>query len=500
MKKILYLMAAFVMLLSLPALVLGIGRARVERATEGTITAADASAADTILPGVFIGPIDVSGLTEAEARAKVSAFVEQMKKETVTVNIGDHQEMLPVSEIGFTWVNTDAPKKALSYGKSGNILERYKIVHDLETSPYVIELQRSVDTAAIEEFLSEQIDKYEYDAVDAHIEMNEDGYLVVVPAENGFQIDRETSRMRLNGYLTGTWAGEKPVCSLKTEVEYGYNETEAMEKVHDVLGAYATEYTGAMPERATNVRNGGSKMNGITLLPGERYSTLSLLEPFTVENGYEPAPSYNSGEVEDSLGGGICQLASTLYMAVMYAELDVVVRVNHSLPVHYVKTSMDATVSDHLDFIFENSTEYPIYIFMNTDNEVVTARIYGVETRDPNREIDFESEVTEREEAGIKLIANNSAGFGYVKKLKSASDGIRSCLWKLVTENGETERIRVNTSHYNMVDETYEVGVVSGSETATGLMYSAVSANDLERVYSLINQYGTYDTGYSGGD
>ena len=104
------------MLLSLPALVLGIGRARVERATEGTITAADASAADTILPGVFIGPIDVSGLTEAEARAKVSAFVEQMKKETVTVNIGDNQEMLPVSEIGFTWVNTDAPKRPFPTG------------------------------------------------------------------------------------------------------------------------------------------------------------------------------------------------------------------------------------------------------------------------------------------------------------------------------------------------------------------------------------------------
>ena len=91
---------------------------------------------------------------------------------------------------------------------------------------------------------------------------------------------------------------------------------------------------------------GASKLNGHIIYPGETFSVTAAVIPFTAENGYMLAPSYESGSVVDSYGGGICQVSTTLYNAVLDAELEVVERHNHSMTVSYVEASKDAAIAE----------------------------------------------------------------------------------------------------------------------------------------------------------
>lgn len=134
------------------------------------------------------------------------------------------------------------------------------------------------------------------------------------------------------------------------------------------------------------------------MYPGDTFSTYNTVKPFSTENGYEMAGSYLNGKVVDSIGGGICQVSTTLYNAVLRAELEVTERHNHSMIVTYVDPSADAAIAESSgkDFVFVNNTDYPIYIDGHTADKKITFTIYGVETRAKNRAVDYESEVVEK--------------------------------------------------------------------------------------------------------
>ena len=152
---------------------------------------------------------------------------------------------------------------------------------------------------------------------------------------------------------------------------------EELSQVKDVLGT-ATPYYGSSYERNTNVEVGASKINGTLIMPGETFSVTAAVTPFNADNGYYPAPSYESGQVVDTYGGGICQVSTTLYNAVLKAELQVDERHNHTMLVSYVDPSKDAAIAEGLmDFVFTNNTDAPIYIYGVGYQGTLNFTIYG---------------------------------------------------------------------------------------------------------------------------
>ena len=176
------------------------------------------------------------------------------------------------------------------------------------------------------------------------------------------------------------------------------------------------------------------------------------------------AGSYLNGKVVDSLGGGICQVSTTLYDAVLYAELEVTERHNHSMIVSYVDPSADAAIAESSgkDFCFINNTEYPIYIEGIIDNKTITFNIYGKETRPSNRKVRYESEILEVINPPADMIyPDPSHPIGYIVK-ESAHIGYKAKLWKIVTEDGaEVSRTQVNSSNYKMVPRSATVGTAT---------------------------------------
>ena len=129
------------------------------------------------------------------------------------------------------------------------------------------------------------------------------------------------------------------------------------------LGGFSTDFSSSAAGRATNVKNACSLINGSVIYPGEQFSVYEAISPITTDNGYQIAGAYENGQVVDSVGGGVCQVATTLYNAVIRAELDIVQRYNHSMIVSYVKPSDDAAIAGtYKDLKFKNNLDNPVYI------------------------------------------------------------------------------------------------------------------------------------------
>ena len=203
----------------------------------------------------------------------------------------------------------------------------------------------------------------------------------------------------------------------------------------------------------------------------ECYVSIENLEDDEVEIlvNHSLAASYLNGKVVDSLGGGICQVSTTLYNAVLLAELDVTQRYNHSMIVAYVDPSADAAIAESAgkDFKFVNNTDAPIYIEGIIKNKKITVNIYGKETRDNNREVIYESEIISRTPPGQDVIyVDAGRPIGYIVK-ESAHVGYKARLWKVVKENGEVvERTQVNSSTYKMTPRYATVGVSTADPNA----------------------------------
>ena len=242
-----------------------------------------------------------------------------------------------------------------------------------------------------------------------------------------------------------------------------------------LIGTYSTHYDTTAP-RAVNIGIAVERLNGTVIQPGQLFSYSQTLLPRIPENGYVMAPAIGRYEY----GGGICQVSTTLYNAVLRAELNVTERSPHSMTVHYVDLSEDAAIAGtYKDFKFVNSTEYPIYIEgYTTSDKKITFNIYGKETRDKNRTISFESQMVSETPATTILQEDAGQGIGYKAVSSKGSSGYVAELYKIVKVNGvETDRIKVNKSTYKGTNRVVTYGT-AGDPTLSENLRAAIAAQD----------------------
>lgn len=171
---------------------------------------------------------------------------------------------------------------------------------------------------------------------------------------------------------------------------------------HDLLGACTTSYWNSSPNRISNVELASEKINGTILYPGDLFSYNEVVGERTLESGFLPAPAYVDGDVKDEVGGGACQVSSTLYAATVFAFLETVERTNHYFPVSYMQLGTDATVTipdggTIMDLKFRNNKNYPIkivtYSTVDEDNYVrdLTFEIWGTLEEDDYMPVEFDN-------------------------------------------------------------------------------------------------------------
>ena len=445
------------------------------------------AASDTIHQGVFIGDVDVSGMTTAQATDAVNQYIEQLRAKNVTLTgKGEgHSVVVTMADFGLGWANPEVVDEAYALCRKGNIIQRYKAIKDLEHSTQRYDIQYSFNDDAIYQILEVDCAPFNVSKVNYNLKKTTDGFNIS-EGQTGYILDEQTSLSNIEDFVQNSWDHSDCTIPVVIEEDVPEGSYEELSQVKDVLGTYTTSYSSSGAARSANVANGCSLINGTTIYPGEEFSVLDTITPFTEANGYFPAGSYLNGIVVESVGGGICQVSTTLYNAVLRAELEVTERHNHSMIINYVDPSMDAAIAENggKNFRFVNNTEHPIYIEGYTSSDKhITFTIYGVETRPSTHKVEFESEVLETTPAGAdQIVADGGSPIGTVNT-QSAHIGYKAQLWKITYENGSvSDRRVVNTSTYKMVPRIVTVGTATADPTAASQIATAIATGDINQI------------------
>ena len=241
---------------------------------------------DVIISGVYVGETDVSGMTREQA------------KEAAETN--DNQKIFPVEY----QVTEEGARQTLEAR-----------LNSLLKAPVNARLTQSGEKT------------------------------VVLEDTPGEKLDITATVANINQLIGGEWDKRGGAVQAETAVREADITVEQLSEITDVLGTFSTWYGDSSDGRKANVESGARHLDGMLVKPGEEVSVHDVTAPYTEENGYAMAPSYENGEVVDSMGGGICQVSTTLYNTLLLSEVEIVERYAHSREVSYVDPSMDAAIA-----------------------------------------------------------------------------------------------------------------------------------------------------------
>lgn len=229
-------------------------------------------------------------------------------------------------------------------------------------------------------------------------------------------------------------------------------------KLSDSLGSFSTVYNAGNYERSHNVALAAQKINDLVLMPGEQFSFNGIVGQRSAQTGFKTAKVYQGGEIVDGIGGGICQVSTTLYNAVLYADLKIDYRTNHSMPVSYVPSGRDATVSyGSIDFKFSNNQGYPIKLKCSASNGKLTCSVYGIKLE--NKKVEITTRTVSTTPFTVKEVEDDTLPEGKRKIKQAGSGGSIVDTFKTVYINGESRGTnKISRSNYSAITQIELVG------------------------------------------
>ncbi len=250
-------------------------------------------------------------------------------------------------------------------------------------------------------------------AKDAYYEKDEAGEIIVVSDKPYVKISKQELKEAIKS--------GKEIVSLSAEITPASKTKADLEEAlfSGTMGSWTSYFSTSNVPRTQNVILSASRVNNIVLMPGESFSYDKAVGPRTAENGFKIAGVYINNKVEDGIGGGVCQTSSTLYSAVLYANLEIVSRTSHSLPVSYMPPGQDATIAaGSIDFIFKNNTDYPVKITATIRGGSITCSIIGTPVK--GQKVIINNTKTANYEPGIEIETDPLVPKGFKKTVKGS--------------------------------------------------------------------------------
>lgn len=398
--------------------------------------------------GISINGIDMSGKTKAQAEELLEAYYENIADGRLEIRAGSNFYSETYREIGFDWDYREPLDSALSLGQSVGTIRKFKALCDMHAGEMALEGTDHMDQTGLLLLVRKIAEHCQTEPIDSTL-VRENKQFIVTRGRKGFRVDEKETYDRILEAVKDYPALAS--VKAKTEIVEQTVPYEMLSKVKDLLGTCST-YVNGSDDRAWNVELGTSHFDGLLLMPGESCSASLQMEERTQENGYKMAGQYVDGQSVDTWGGGICQVSSTLYQALLQAEIQIDERHNHSLTVKYLDPSLDAAISwGFKDMRFTNDKEYPIYIEGWVDKQRnCVFNIYGCETRPAGRKLEYVSVIDEERYDPDIPTPSNDYPVGYEKVKGTNHPFTKSHMDKLVYMNGEL--ISRETIHY----DTYE--------------------------------------------
>lgn len=478
---------------------------------------------NTIVSGVYIKGIDVSGLTKEEAYNKVETIVNEKLAKSFTLTHNDISTTVSAQQLGANFDIASSIDTAYTIGKEKNIfINNFKIlsclIYKTDILPSFSYNEDLINTLALEistNFPDKLIEPSYY------VENNN---LIITKGKNGITIDTEVLKFKIvthvNDFNTDNENIDIPIVNCIAKdinidtihseiykepkdayytkdpfsvyphidgIDFGITIDEAKlllkedkesytiplkitkpnittnqigtEAFPDLLATFSTSYSTKNINRTTNIKLASSKIDGIVILPGEIFSYNITVGKRTAEAGFKSAAVYAGGEVTTGIGGGICQVSSTLYNSVLLSNLEIVERHNHGFNPGYVKAGTDATVSwGGPDFKFKNNRNYPIKVLCTNSGGTITTKIFGLKEEN-DYQVEIEAYITSYIPYRTITKEVPTLEAGQTKVIEAGSNGCKSVAYKILKQNGNVvSKTLLSKDTYNPHNRIVHVG------------------------------------------
>ncbi|MDD3336888.1 MAG: VanW family protein [Eubacteriales bacterium] len=429
----------------------------------------DYLAKDVIYPGLFVDAVSVGDMTVEEARAVLTEAGSAAPIDfSVTIAIGDQTWTLDPSNIPASRDLGNVLERAYAIGRSNTVdiqatqrtpfRERLDTAVALRENGINLTTQASYDHEAVQKIVDEITAYVTRDPVNAEIQSFDYKTRTFSFTEDqpGVTLDPVLLYDRVTAALD-RWEKNATVTA-EPIITQAQVTKETLTANFNLVAAYTTETTSSS-NRNTNIDLACQAINGTALMPGETFSFNEKTGQRTTDKGYQSAGAIAAGQSIEEVGGGICQVSSTIFNAVARANLQVVERSPHAWPSTYVNRGEDATVNwPNLDFKFKNNTDYPVFLITYYENRKMSAEIWGMSLGD-GVSIDLYSEVIKTMEptTEVKYVLNTELPYGTTKISVKPRTGYVVETYKVWYLNGqETKRELMQTSTYRAYQQVVE--------------------------------------------
>jgi vancomycin resistance protein YoaR len=410
-----------------------------------------------VSPGVSVHGIELGGMTAPECLETIAALEAQLRASPITLTLGERVWQVELGALGLRLDGELITARAMEAGNSGfyfsRVLERRRIARE----GLVLLLEARLEEECFRQVVGELTADLTRPPVDAKYHIGEDDTVRIIPHQDGYQVDFDRLEAEILAQLDqGTGGSVLTVPLIHIAPKYTTRDIEAM-GLTGLLSVFSTDYDPSAVNRAYNISVAASALNNLLVAPGETVSFNRIVGPRSSEEGYRTAPVIIENELREGLGGGVCQVSTTLYNAVLLADLEVLERKNHSLPVSYVPVGQDATVVyGAIDLRFRNNTDSYLYIKTSAADGRITVKIFGNHHNHPRVEIKSVVIETIDYRTIYEEDENLEAGKEVVKQVGVRGYRARTERW--IWRNGNVEKEELPSSFYHPVPEIIAVG------------------------------------------
>lgn len=411
-----------------------------------------------IYPKVTAYGIGVSALTKEEATELLDKELhKKINNKIISINIGKENFVLKYKDLDVIYYIQPIVNEALRYGKSFSLFEKYNLVRGLgegkEVKGRVI-----YNEEKLKNFESDVKSKVNVEAKNASISIKM-GNTNIEKEVVGKRIEEEEFHNLLVENINDN-PNEKLNLNIDLKEEIPSITELDLKKITGKISGHNTRYNISKDGREKNMKIAVATIDGTLLMPGETFSYNELIGDTTPEKGYEKANTYVAREIVPDYGGGICQVSTTLYRAVMRANIRSTERSNHSMIVSYSEPGLDATVANnYIDYKFINTYDFPIYIESFLSDFNVYVNIYGNKEKLGNKTYELVNEIHEKYETTVKYEEDNTLEKGKENVVINGMPGYKVSSYLVTYQDGiEVSREHISTDSYKALETIIKIG------------------------------------------
>jgi vancomycin resistance protein YoaR len=411
-----------------------------------------------VCTGVAVDDLRLGGMNPRQAAAAIESRFPEARERQLVLSFKGQSEIIAPQIAGVYFNGAGTAERAWKIGRTGSFWKRIKT--RWKARWYGLQLQPvyRLDEQQFQKFYKRLSTTYNHDVVPASVAVYRGAKIQIIQSVDG----RFVNKNRLFSELQATYISRSGRHLAKLPLQIIRPELTSAEltryKFDQILGAYTTRFDASLYDRVHNLRLATAKIHNYILQPGTELSYNKVVGKRDKASGYRDAPIIFDGRLVPGLAGGICQVSSTLYNAILFANLEIKTRYNHALPSSYVGLARDATVTeDGLDLIAKNNTNVPLIFSVTIAPPYITVAVLG--EKSGWKTVDLKSVVIENRPFITKQKLDPNLPFGAVLKTRNGQNGMKVQLWRIVTliDGQKTQKLE-NTSLYPLQNEEYLIG------------------------------------------